>query len=212
MGIFDFLKKKETKEIEYELPPLPPLDELHQKDDNHKKPLFPVIPEEHAVVKTEEHAFKKNNETVLPKEHKEPEVVSKQFISPIIEKPHAHVSFKGTPLEKSKKEIRDIPEELPEFPFSKPELKDEYLSKEELRPMKEIPTKPIFINVHHYRKVLGDLTTISSDFSLCGDVIERMNNIRNDQDKFMNTWSSSLEDLQRKFLFIDKTLFEIKYT
>ena len=42
-------------------------------------------------------------------------------------------------------------------------------------------------------------------------ILDKLNSIKNETDKHYDKWHAQLNDLQRKLLFIDKTIFETKY-
>lgn len=203
MGMFDFLKKKEAlKGNSYDLPPLPPVEEsspqqklaLKQEIIKHDKPaapkevkLFPPIPAEHK--KTEHERIIKEKSALTEKK------------APLILKRES------------------VPSELPDFPLSKPASKSskpkigvKMVETPELKPKPSKIEKPIFVSVTHYRKVLGDITNIQLECENCSIIIDSVSSVRNQQDTSYNNWRSKMEDLQRKFLFMDKTLFEKKYT
>jgi len=67
---------------------------------------------------------------------------------------------------------------------------------------------PLFVKVDDYRRIMADLDLILNDLKESNNLIVRLNSIKNGLDTQFDRWHSEMEDLQRKLVFIDKTLFE----
>ena len=69
----------------------------------------------------------------------------------------------------------------------------------------------LFVKVDDFRNVLSEVKSIKDEIKDLNENIIRLHNVKNNKDKSHNQFSSVLKDLERKYLFIDKTLFETKY-
>lgn len=116
--------------------------------------------------------------------------------------------------------------ELPEFPeipkekavkevIKKPKISIEQVEKEAVRKEKiELEekkhlrlTKPIFVNVKDYRDVIDELGLVKNIMKEEIDVMARIEDFKVDEDKEFERWQKLLSDVQKKLIFIDKTLF-----
>jgi hypothetical protein len=66
----------------------------------------------------------------------------------------------------------------------------------------------IFVNVDDYREILNSTSTIRSSLGEAEDIVSRLNELKNEKDKEFDKWRLKLEDVERKLIFIDKTVFE----
>ena len=69
---------------------------------------------------------------------------------------------------------------------------------------------PKYIRSDRFKAVLDDIAQIKAKFKEEDDFFFRINDIKSAQDQKFEDFRQSLEDVQRKLLFIDKTIFEIK--
>ena len=69
-------------------------------------------------------------------------------------------------------------------------------------------SKPLFVLIDNYRGVLEELSETKNLLKNSEDILFRMNGLKNEMDKKYGLWNSQLEDVQRKLVFVDKTLFE----
>ena len=83
--------------------------------------------------------------------------------------------------------------------------------KEELEEREDLRlTKPLFIPADSYKELLEDLGLARGILKENDDIIERVIDFKEDQDKEFNRWESQFKDMQKRLIFIDKTLFGIK--
>ncbi len=69
----------------------------------------------------------------------------------------------------------------------------------------------LFVRVDDFRNVLSEIKSVKDEINDFNEKIAQLHNIKNNKDKSHNQFGSVLKDLERKYLFIDKTLFETKY-
>ncbi len=67
---------------------------------------------------------------------------------------------------------------------------------------------PVFVNVNSYKDALSSVVLIRSRIKESEDCLKRLNEIKNSKDKYFEQFRVKLEDLQRKSLYVDKSLFE----
>ncbi|MCK4670384.1 MAG: hypothetical protein KAT43_04205 [Nanoarchaeota archaeon] len=72
-------------------------------------------------------------------------------------------------------------------------------------PEKEMP---IFVRIEEYRDVLDVINMIKHKLSEAKEAINRINELKNEEDLELERWESGLEAIERKVQFIDKSLFE----
>jgi hypothetical protein len=114
----------------------------------------------------------------------------------------------------------DAPKKLPEFPDIKSvpaeerlfEEESEYEVRKEVEGLKgHVSVKPVFVEVERFKDMLDDLNQTKISLKEAVDIMAKLDEIRLDKDKLFEEWKSQLEDIQRKLIFVDRTLFEIKY-
>ena len=66
----------------------------------------------------------------------------------------------------------------------------------------------LFIRVDKFRNILGNVNTIRSDLKKYEDSLENLQRINNSKNNSSEKIKSMLNDLQKKIIFIDRTLFK----
>lgn len=102
--------------------------------------------------------------------------------------------------EVAKPEIPEMPE-LPEIPEL--EKKGEELIKHVM------PQGPVFVKSNDFQDVLAKITQIKQNVQQTEDIFNKLNDIKNEKDQIFGQWKESLEDVQRKLLYIEKALYEV---
>ncbi|MBU0757055.1 MAG: hypothetical protein KKF44_03240 [Nanoarchaeota archaeon] len=114
-----------------------------------------------------------------------------------------------------------IPEPPPNLrseisPLELEKLESKYLSKHpEVRDVEESfsysrhqkPIKPIFVRTDEYRMMLNNFIDIKDTVTESEEIIFRLENLKKNMDMEYLEYKKGLEDMQRKFIYIDKTLF-----
>ena len=67
---------------------------------------------------------------------------------------------------------------------------------------------PIFVKVNEFKGVLSEIGTIKRDLKTADQSLLKLNEIEANRDKILAKWSDIMADLQKKVIFIDKTLFK----
>jgi len=68
-----------------------------------------------------------------------------------------------------------------------------------------IPKGPHYINVDMFRGILSEVSGIKSDLKILDQSILKINN---KEEKVLEKWQIVMSDLQKKLLYMDKTLFK----
>jgi hypothetical protein len=202
-----FLEKDKKKDArpgaKPSLPPLPKLEPFKGKNKPEKEmPLFPDIPK-----------------SVPPPQPPIP----KELPSPFVEE------IRGVGMEAPRPAVKPIrratPPPLPAFPearrkigaqeiaaIERMETREVGKERKELRELKKRhPAKTIFVEINDFKELLEDLGEVREHLNEHEAILDKLNAIKNETDKHYDKWHAQLNDLQRKLLFIDKTIFETKY-
>ncbi len=67
---------------------------------------------------------------------------------------------------------------------------------------------PIFIKIDQYKDVLDILHLAKSKIREARVLIEKINELKNAEDTEIKTWQNSLDEVEKRVMFIDKSLFE----
>lgn len=68
-------------------------------------------------------------------------------------------------------------------------------------------TKPIFIDVGIFRDVIDEIALIQNTLKETSDSLSRLDEFREDENKEFRRWQSDMQDVQKKLIYVDKTLF-----
>jgi len=104
--------------------------------------------------------------------------------------------------------------EMPEIPRLKPEIRPyEKLERAAIREEKSVlrhekAEGPIYIRAERFRGIITGTRTIKNNLNIASQSIVKLNQIDINRDKVFEKWIKVLMDLQKKLIFIDKTLFK----
>ena len=171
----------------------------------------------------------------IPQEENIPVPPKPEEIQPLdLEIPNIQVKEKEVP---SIQEMSDIEKELPPIPDldelkgKMPPIKKVKLEElpplgpiteeegprihagpieEDIQPKMEkriIAQGPTFVNVSEYKQAIHNINVIKSKMREADNALASLNRIKNEKDKYFEQFRSKLEDLQRKSIYIDKSLF-----
>ncbi len=68
--------------------------------------------------------------------------------------------------------------------------------------------REIYVRIDKFKATLGGINSIRSDLRKSEETLVKLENIKSSKDKSLDTVKSCMEDLQKKLIFIDKTLFK----
>jgi hypothetical protein len=67
---------------------------------------------------------------------------------------------------------------------------------------------PVFVKVEEYKDVLNILDLVKNKIRDAKTTIHEINELKNQEDTEIATWTNEIADIERKVEFIDQTLFE----
>ena len=216
MGFLKFLKreKKEDKFDELDLPPAPPSLEGFEENE-HGFPDFSDIGK-NAPAKGDMPEFDfPENEEKFPEFPSLPELEETLGNIPPVSAPPSIPQ--PSPI------FQPLPEPKQEAAQEKPEIQQEIRPKREggifrheqslLEKKQEFGQaikrgRTIYLRVDKFKAALGSINMVRNDLKKSEEALIKLENIKNTEDKSFVKIKSSLEDLQKKFIFVDKTLFK----
>jgi len=74
-------------------------------------------------------------------------------------------------------------------------------------PVKEDPAEK-YVEKNDYEVVLGDLSAMESTLRRSQNIMDDLVTLKSDADHSLEEWRATLEDVERKLLYVDKVLFE----
>jgi hypothetical protein len=112
--------------------------------------------------------------------------------------------------QEDRKKQKSVPEELPEIgekarpSFMMPEEVEEPVE------LREIPKSkgPVFIRADNFLMVRKGVNSIKDNLKNMEDRLMNLNEIKSKQDADLDSWHSAVEAIQRKLVYVDKSLFE----
>jgi hypothetical protein len=207
MGLFF---KKRVKELPpLDLPPSP--TRIEQKGFGNLPPL-PPIPKAGAM-KTEGYM---HLQELPPLPKIEPEKMeTEKFEFPELPPLHEieHEELKETPMpEHEAQEWHDFfkepekitPETLPHIEAPKP-LKALELPEAEERQFHDL--RPLFVKSDDYKEIMRGIQDIKAKVNESDSILLNLNEVKNQKDKEFQKMHNQIADIQRKLVYIDKTVF-----
>jgi hypothetical protein len=83
--------------------------------------------------------------------------------------------------------------------------KEQVIASVEKRPE---PKGPLYVPVEDYKAVLDGTEHVRNNLKEATDVLGRLNELKNEEDREFEKWRGELEDIQRKLTYVDKIIFE----
>lgn len=195
MGFLKFLKKgkREDRLDELDLPPAPPPLEDFQDDIN-----MPEVPDLGDKYDQEYPAFGFNEGNLknLEKEGMEdfppyPPIQENFVPIPPITMPPVQMP----PQQMQEIEKQDIPMERPLFLHEK-------------KAVRVAMATSLYIRVDRFKAAMGGINAVRNDLKKSEEALMKFEGMKSMEEKSINKIKSSLDDLQKKFVFVDKTVFK----
>lgn len=218
MGFLRFLKrgKKDDALDEMDLPPTPP--PLEGFDENLPElPDFPAFGDKDTIGREEfatidfpekdEMAQDSGREGSFADIPAYPETEKNQVMpAPPISPPKivepAAIAFPPLSQQAAQEEAIQPPQDV----YPKIERK---LFSHEKRALTETPSgKALYIRVDRFKATLGSISTVRGDLRKSEEALMKLESIKITKDKSFDKVKFLLDDLQRKLIFVDKTLFK----
>ena len=118
---------------------------------------------------------------------------------------HKHMDKIDVPLPKLK-EMDNKNIKVPKFDYGIE--RDAMNEEKELLSSHREDKGPIFVRVDRFREVIKSVNTIKKDLKKGNTMLSRMNEIDVSCNNKFDKWKGAMIDLQKKFIFIEKTLFK----
>ncbi len=216
MGFLKFLKREKKQDFdELDMPPEPPpIDGFEGQQPGSDKDFgdfdkdlnfdFPEL-DENAEVPEMKFNLDEPEEKMPVQEGNYPDFPQ------IGSKPMADIPPITAPL------MAEQPELQPFEVLEEPAAEEQHLSSPKMsgglfrhRPvMRERPAgKTIYVKVDSFKAMLGTINMARNSLKASEDALAKLENIKMSKDKSFDKVKISLEDLQKKLIFIDKTLFK----
>jgi hypothetical protein len=220
VGFLKFLKreKKEEGTEDLDLPPAPP--PLGDADQNIQMPEFPDLQEE-------PNKGPKLDDLELPDK---PEIPNLQDtlekpempdFPPLPDIEHDVLDIPPVSASEQEQQALDQEPEPPTPPLSNASEIREEVSKPQVQFAPQTPKfehkifqkreahpSTVFVKIERFKLVLGDVSIIRSDLRKSEEALVKLETLRNAESTSSEKMKLMLEDLQRKIIFIDKTLFK----
>ena len=82
-------------------------------------------------------------------------------------------------------------------------------SREEIGLLKHKKAKgPIYVRIEKFRDILANANTIKNNLRIASQSIERLNEIDENRERVFVKWHDTMMDMQKKFIFVDKSVFK----
>lgn len=82
-------------------------------------------------------------------------------------------------------------------------------SKEEIGILRHKKAKgPIYVRIERFRNILANSNTIKNNLRIASQSIERLNEIDENRERVFVKWHDTMMDMQKKFIFVDKSIFK----
>ena len=82
-------------------------------------------------------------------------------------------------------------------------------SREEMGLLKHKKAKgPIYVRIERFRNILANSNTIKNNLRIASQSIERLSEIDENRDRVFGKWHDAMMDMQKKFIFMDKSVFK----
>ncbi len=176
--------------IQKNMPPANPME--HSPIPMHKapapKPEFPTIPEMPSADDIPDNIPPLEGLPEAPKFTPEPKV----------ERHH--------PQTTPEQHFPEMPSMMQNYEIEQPLAAD--FMPEERHTVKKNIDGPMFIRTDKFRQIIEHIEHVRSKFTSEDDTFSRISDVKNSQDQKYEEFRQNLEDIQRKLLFIDRSLFE----
>jgi hypothetical protein len=67
---------------------------------------------------------------------------------------------------------------------------------------------PVFIKIDKYREVLDIVDVLKKQLSDVKSTLDHVNDLKSQEEQELAIWQSNIDEVEKKILFVDQTLFE----
>lgn len=126
---------------------------------------------------------------------------SSPAVQPVVQQPFPSKSaLTPSPISLSKPQVMSKPKEAPKERATLEELEAPIVIRH--------GAGPLYMNLDGYKSVLLATEDVRDSLKRAGDRLTNLNAFKMREDSTLEAWQSSLENIQRKMVFIDRSLFE----
>ena len=206
MALFKFLRRGKKQILEdLDMPPAPPLEDF---DKWIEPPKFPSFDEERIFTQKDELP-----EFEFPEEKFDADELPELPSMPEMEEgPATNAPSNPMPDFSVAQERESV---VQEEPF-RPKLMDippkaggpKLFSKGETVLRDRQTGRTIYVRVDRFKATISGINIIRNDLKKSQEALAKLENIKHEKEKSFDKIKSSLDDMQKKLIFIDKTLFK----
>ena len=69
----------------------------------------------------------------------------------------------------------------------------------------------VFVKIDEYNDILDIIALINEKVKEARTILDKINDLKNQEDSELTTWRHALDDVDRKLKYIDQTLFEPRF-
>lgn len=202
-----FLKREKRSDFdELDLPPAPPpLDDKEFGAQGFDEGMgLPEFPEEKISAPEPKFGFEDEIPSEFPTEPEmeEPQPMGNAAPIPPISMPYAPAQGPVQP--------KEVPaSEEPRFTHldAYPKMEKRLFAQEKKLLHQRPDAKTVYVKVDRFKAALGSINVVRSDLRKSEEALMKLESIKNSKDRSFDKARNSLDDLQKKLIFIDKTLF-----
>ena len=207
MGFLKFLKKKGKEDVtlddNLDIPPPPPSI----------KPVLPKSGMGSSNLPKDFPPFKFKEEHPIPPESRLPELPKEDFHdSDIPSFPSLEEEHEFTPKPPMKEQVDfHLPEKEPMKPAAihEEEPKHEHIeSVVKRKPLSRTLKGPGHIRLDRFKETLRNINNIRNDLKKSDEILHNLIKSTGEEGSGFEKWKNSMEDIQKKLIFVDKTLFK----
>ena len=137
----------------------------------------------------------------------------------------SNLPFYDEQLHEAKESLPPVPPQRPDF--TKTQATPDFFEKKVISPkfrddldFDDIPQrrssltlekrddKPVFVKIDKYRESMKTLESIKSKLEEADNLLKNLTRLRQDEERELDDWQNSLNEIRQKLLKIDKDLFE----
>jgi len=233
LGFLKFLKRDKAKEMSFGLednldvpPPPPDLSKEELGRAGKEFPEFPELPEipeaEESMIPSDKFPIKAKyipkEKPLPPLDFPEQDSYSRGFpeetrfsnlkISREQEFPRQLFPARGRFFPRPIEEPEIVPKTQIEVPSPYQDIEKE-ASKEEMGILRHKKSKgTIYVRIERFRDILANTNTIKNNLRIASQSIERLAEIDENAEKVFGKWHDTMIDMQKKFIFVDKSVFK----
>lgn len=215
MGFLKFLKKSKEDKLEMplegdlDIPPLP----VSSKD---KLPPMQKLDVEPSSKHKEKDLLEKANLSFPDLEPpKKPEIPEEMPKLPVSKPPEISEEMPKSPeFPRFEEKVKPLPSQKLTPPPHRARHPISQMERATIREEKHVlmhettPSKPIYLEVENFKEIKRSATLIKNDLRNADEILVKLQDIKENKDKKFNKWQKTMEDIQKKMIFMDKTLFE----